>query len=184
MQDIINDSKDAQLDDRDTFLGIGQNRWETWRDFSLLDILLPGTRAQVHLPERGKFVSKSKGIYTQSCIPCTLVLLWSTVVCSECQHQKTRSDDLIDLNQTTRLVINVHLEPVLKLHQANDECIIPCRLVKWDMRDPHGVVQEMSSPIVTPIGGKDYSRGTNFNCMATSGLKTSWSECSCSLHLL
>ena len=26
MQDIINDSKDAQLDERDTFLGIGQNR--------------------------------------------------------------------------------------------------------------------------------------------------------------
>ena len=26
VQDIINDSKDAQLDERDTFLGIGQNR--------------------------------------------------------------------------------------------------------------------------------------------------------------
>ena len=37
------------------------------------------------------------------------------------------------------------------------------------MRDPGGVVQEMSSPVVTPIGGKDYSRNTNFNCMATSG---------------
>lgn len=26
LQDIINDTKGAQMDDRDTFLGIGQNR--------------------------------------------------------------------------------------------------------------------------------------------------------------
>ncbi len=68
MQDIVNDSKGAQLDDRDTFLGVGQNR-----------------------------------------------------------------------------------------------------IVKWDMRDPSGVVGEMSSPVINPIGGKDYARNTNFNCMATSG---------------
>jgi len=30
-------------------------------------------------------------------------------------------------------------------------------------------VQEMSSPTVSYAGGKDYARGTNFNCMATSG---------------
>lgn len=44
------------------------------------------------------------------------------------------------------------------------------RLARWDMRDPHGVVQEMASPIVSYVGGKDYSRGTKFNCMATSGV--------------
>jgi hypothetical protein len=43
------------------------------------------------------------------------------------------------------------------------------RIVKWDMRDPSGVVGEMNSPIINPIGGKDYARNTNFNCMATSG---------------
>ncbi|KAK9809515.1 hypothetical protein WJX73_007383 [Symbiochloris irregularis] len=44
------------------------------------------------------------------------------------------------------------------------------RLVKWDMRDPSGVVQEMNSPpIVGYAGGKDYARNTNFTCMATSG---------------
>jgi len=68
MKDIVNDSKGAQLDDRDTFLGVGQNR-----------------------------------------------------------------------------------------------------IVKWDMRDPSGVVDEMNSPVINPIGGKDYARNTNFNCMATSG---------------
>ncbi len=35
------------------------------------------------------------------------------------------------------------------------------------MRDPRGVVQEASSLGWT--GGKDYSRGTNFTCIATSG---------------
>ena len=43
------------------------------------------------------------------------------------------------------------------------------RLVKWDMRTPGGVVQQLNSPTVTPVGGKDYARNTNFNCMATSG---------------
>ena len=43
------------------------------------------------------------------------------------------------------------------------------RLVRWDQRVREGVVQEMSSPIVSYAGGKDYARGTNFNCMATSG---------------
>eukprot|EP00197_Chlamydomonas_leiostraca_P013127 CAMPEP_0202869760 /NCGR_PEP_ID=MMETSP1391-20130828/12913_1 /ASSEMBLY_ACC=CAM_ASM_000867 /TAXON_ID=1034604 /ORGANISM="Chlamydomonas leiostraca, Strain SAG 11-49" /LENGTH=578 /DNA_ID=CAMNT_0049550119 /DNA_START=147 /DNA_END=1883 /DNA_ORIENTATION=+ len=41
------------------------------------------------------------------------------------------------------------------------------RLCRWDLRDARGVVQE--SPIVQWTGGKDYSRGTNFTCMATSG---------------
>jgi hypothetical protein len=36
------------------------------------------------------------------------------------------------------------------------------RLAKWDMRDPHGVVQEMASPVVSYTGGKDYARGTKF----------------------
>ncbi|KAL6783598.1 hypothetical protein ACKKBF_B05130 [Auxenochlorella protothecoides x Auxenochlorella symbiontica] len=43
------------------------------------------------------------------------------------------------------------------------------RLVRWDMRDRAGVVQEMGSPIVQYAGGKDYARNTNFTCMATSG---------------
>ncbi len=43
------------------------------------------------------------------------------------------------------------------------------RLVRWDQRAPEGVVQTMSSPVVGYAGGKDYSRNTNFSCMATSG---------------
>lgn len=46
-----------------------------------------------------------------------------------------------------------------------------CRLVKWDMRDPRGVVQDLSSPVVGYESGKDYSRGTNFTCMATTGVQ-------------
>ncbi|KIY92293.1 Protein CYPRO4 [Monoraphidium neglectum] len=42
------------------------------------------------------------------------------------------------------------------------------RLCRWDMRDRRGVVQE--SPALDWKGGKDFSRGTNFSCMATSGL--------------
>ena len=42
-----------------------------------------------------------------------------------------------------------------------------CCCLRWDLRDPRGKVAE--SPIVTYQDGKDYSRGTNFNCMATSG---------------
>ena len=43
------------------------------------------------------------------------------------------------------------------------------RLVRWDQRAAQGVVQDMSSPTVSYAGGKDYARGTNFSCMATSG---------------
>lgn len=44
------------------------------------------------------------------------------------------------------------------------------RLVKWDMRDPSGVVQDMNSPpVIGYAGGKDYATKTNFTCMATSG---------------
>jgi WD40 repeat protein len=42
------------------------------------------------------------------------------------------------------------------------------RLCRWDLREARGVVQE-SPVVVTYTGGKDYSRGTNFTCMATSG---------------
>lgn len=43
------------------------------------------------------------------------------------------------------------------------------RLVRWDMRDPTGIVQQSASPIVQYAGGKDYASKVNFNCMATSG---------------
>lgn len=44
------------------------------------------------------------------------------------------------------------------------------RLARWDVRDPSGLVQQMDSPsTLTYVTGKDYSRGTNFTCMATSG---------------
>lgn len=43
------------------------------------------------------------------------------------------------------------------------------RLVRWDLRDRAGVVQDAASPVVTYAGGKDYARNTNFTCMATSG---------------
>lgn len=44
------------------------------------------------------------------------------------------------------------------------------RLARWDLRDPTGIVQDMSSPAALAYtGGKDYARGTKFSCMATSG---------------
>lgn len=49
--------------------------------------------------------------------------------------------------------------------------ILPCR---WDMRVARGVVQSSDDAAGSPQGlgyadGKDYSRGTNFTCMSTSG---------------
>lgn len=41
------------------------------------------------------------------------------------------------------------------------------RLCRFDLRDPRGVVA--GSPLLTYEDGKDFSRGTNFTCMATSG---------------
>jgi len=43
------------------------------------------------------------------------------------------------------------------------------RLCRWDIRDPSGVVS--ASPLVhyDESRGKDFARGTNFTCMATSG---------------
>jgi len=43
------------------------------------------------------------------------------------------------------------------------------RLCRWDMRMAGGIAQELSSPTLGWAGGKDYSRGTNFQCMATTG---------------
>ncbi|GMH32189.1 hypothetical protein BSKO_00023 [Bryopsis sp. KO-2023] len=44
------------------------------------------------------------------------------------------------------------------------------RLCRWDMRDPSGVVEDLSKDAVLDyVTGKDYSKGTNFSCMATAG---------------
>jgi WD40 repeat protein len=43
------------------------------------------------------------------------------------------------------------------------------RLARWDMRTPGGVVQTTPEAGLTWAGGKDFARGTNFTCMATSG---------------
>eukprot|EP01026_Neomeris_dumetosa_P074566 TRINITY_DN77678_c0_g1_i1.p1 TRINITY_DN77678_c0_g1~~TRINITY_DN77678_c0_g1_i1.p1 ORF type:complete len:581 (-),score=81.42 TRINITY_DN77678_c0_g1_i1:414-2156(-) len=47
------------------------------------------------------------------------------------------------------------------------------RLARWDMRDPHGVVQDLTSqlsqPVVQYMHGKDYSGNPDFCCMSTSG---------------
>lgn len=45
-----------------------------------------------------------------------------------------------------------------------------CRIARWDMRAPEGVVQELSSPsVMSWDGGHDYKTNVAFNCMATSG---------------
>jgi len=44
------------------------------------------------------------------------------------------------------------------------------RLARWDMRDPHGIVSEMASPIVNYAGGKDYARGTKFRWGGCGGV--------------
>lgn len=44
------------------------------------------------------------------------------------------------------------------------------RLARWDTRDPRGLVQQASSPVLLGyVAGKDYARGTKFTCIATSG---------------
>eukprot|EP00898_Chlorokybus_atmophyticus_P008096 jgi/Chlat1/8288/Chrsp78S07705 len=44
------------------------------------------------------------------------------------------------------------------------------RLARWDMRDAKGMVQQLNStPVLGYAGGHDFSRGTNFRCMATTG---------------
>jgi hypothetical protein len=50
------------------------------------------------------------------------------------------------------------------------QCVF-CRIARWDMRAPEGVVQELSSPsVMTWDGGHDYKTKVDFNCMATSGM--------------
>ncbi|GAU42201.1 hypothetical protein TSUD_305460 [Trifolium subterraneum] len=50
------------------------------------------------------------------------------------------------------------------------------RLCRWDMRDRHGIVQDladsrsdMSTPVLNWAQGHQFSRGTNFQCFATTG---------------
>lgn len=44
-----------------------------------------------------------------------------------------------------------------------------CTARRWDLRDRRGVVQTSETGVAGYAGGKDYARGTNFTCMATSG---------------
>ncbi|KAE9609357.1 hypothetical protein Lal_00020569 [Lupinus albus] len=47
------------------------------------------------------------------------------------------------------------------------------RLCRWDMRDRHGIVQDLADSSSTPVldwaQGHQFSRGTNFQCFATTG---------------
>jgi WD40 repeat protein len=43
------------------------------------------------------------------------------------------------------------------------------RLCRWDMRDRHGIVQDISTPVLNWADGHQFSRGTNFQCFATTG---------------
>ena len=43
------------------------------------------------------------------------------------------------------------------------------RLVRWDMRDRYGIVQEIDSPVLNWTEGHNFSRGTNFQCFASAG---------------
>lgn len=46
------------------------------------------------------------------------------------------------------------------------------RLCRWDMRDRHGVVQDLANsntPVLNWTQGHQFSRGTNFQCFATTG---------------
>ncbi|XP_019096899.1 PREDICTED: protein CYPRO4 isoform X3 [Camelina sativa] len=43
------------------------------------------------------------------------------------------------------------------------------RLCQWDMRDRRGIVQNIESPILEWTQGHQFSRGTNFQCFATTG---------------
>ncbi|KAL4335965.1 hypothetical protein GQ457_07G025540 [Hibiscus cannabinus] len=45
------------------------------------------------------------------------------------------------------------------------------RLCKWDMRDRNGIVQNLaaSTPVLNWAQGHQFSRGTNFQCFATTG---------------
>lgn len=43
------------------------------------------------------------------------------------------------------------------------------RLCQWDMRDKRGIVQNIESPILEWSQGHQFSRGTNFQCFATTG---------------
>lgn len=48
---------------------------------------------------------------------------------------------------------------------------MPSRLARWDKRVPgKQQVQSISlAPTIAWVQGKDYGRGTNFTCLATSG---------------
>jgi hypothetical protein len=43
------------------------------------------------------------------------------------------------------------------------------RLVRWDMRDRYGIVQEIDSPVLNWTEGHQFARGTNFQCFASTG---------------
>jgi hypothetical protein len=43
------------------------------------------------------------------------------------------------------------------------------RLCRWDMRDPHGIVEDLSTPVLSWTEGHSFSKGTNFQCFATTG---------------
>lgn len=43
------------------------------------------------------------------------------------------------------------------------------RLCRWDMRDRHGIVQDLVSPVLNWTEGHQFARGTSFQCFASTG---------------
>ena len=43
------------------------------------------------------------------------------------------------------------------------------RLCRWDMVDKHGIIQETSNTVLSWVDGQQFSKGTNFQCFATTG---------------
>ena len=82
---------------------------------------------------------------------------------AEHQLQSLRSSSVLLIDRQSAV------PPSASFCDRSELICLPCRLAKWDMRTSEGVVQDLGSPVVGYESGKDYSRGTNFTCMATTG---------------
>ncbi|KAJ7566468.1 hypothetical protein O6H91_02G104500 [Diphasiastrum complanatum] len=71
----------------------------------------------------------------------------------------------ISMRDVTNESKGAQLDPSLSTFLGLDDN----RLCKWDMRDRHGIVQQLASPILNWADGHQFSRGTNFQCFASTG---------------
>lgn len=100
---------------------------------------------------------------------CACVLTGKKIVWerNECRHRGAAQSLQCGQKCTAAKLLALHQQRPPDSWANERTAASGCRL--FACHAANSLLQEMASPIVSYVGGKDYARGTKFSCMATSG---------------